>query len=88
MIMSQKNGSPLISNRRKSRLSLSVDPGMSLENNDNLHNHGNGIHETDLSREDNHTCVLARAHHSVSNLNNQNGFSIDLLNGDSAKSAF
>ena len=84
MIMSQKNGSPLISNRRKSRLSLSVDPCISLENNDTDHNHG--INETDLSREDNHTYVLARARHSVSNLNNKNGFSIDLLSGDSAKS--
>ena len=86
MIMSQKNGSPLISNRRKSRLSLSVDPGNSLENNDTDHRHG--INETDLSREDNHTYVLARARHSVSNLNNKNGFSIDLLSGDSAKNTF
>ena len=81
IILSQKIGSPLISNRRKSRLSFSVDSGISLKNDNTVQNHE--ICQTNLAPEDNDAYKLARARHSVSNLNNKNGFSIDVSSPNS-----
>ena len=70
-ILSQNNGSPLISNRRRSR--LSVDHATSLENNDLVHDHA--MHEPDSTFEETHAFILTKAQNPLSNEKNENGFS-------------
>ena len=72
-ILSQNNGSPLISNRRRSRCSLSVDHATSLENNDVVHDHA--MHEPDSTFEETHAFILTKAQNPLSNEKNENGFS-------------
>ena len=72
-ILSQNNGSPLISNRRRSRCSLSLDHATSLENNDVVHDHV--MHEPDSAFEENHAFILTKPKNPLSNEKNENGVS-------------